>query len=97
MEKLYLGSNKITGPITVDLKLPDSLVDLSIDNNRLTGPLPTGLNLPDSLSFLYLHYNQLTGTIPAAWVTPPLEILSLYGNQLSGETQPAGNPDHCEM
>ncbi len=49
LQIFYLHTNSLTGSISPDWQLPDTLVDFELANNNISGPLPPTWKLPRSL------------------------------------------------
>ncbi|KAK3024812.1 hypothetical protein RJ639_042817, partial [Escallonia herrerae] len=81
--ELQLGSNQLTGAITL---LPRSLqIALNLSNNNFEGPIPDSLSRLTGLEVLDLSNNRFSGEIPTFLSTmESLTLLVLSNNQLSG-------------
>jgi Leucine-rich repeat (LRR) protein len=85
LERLYLSSNNLTGPIS---RLPPNLTQLDISMNSLLGPLPKDFGAP-KLTELSLFSNRLTGSIPKYICNcKGLTTLDLANNLFDGEIPP---------
>ncbi|XP_038697911.1 receptor-like protein 35 [Tripterygium wilfordii] len=83
LERLYLGGNKLVGPLPNFSNL-SKLGTLDLSWNSLNGTIQSVLyNLPSSLHSLDLSYNQFTGPINE-FQFQSLERLYLGGNKLNG-------------
>ncbi|GBG80365.1 hypothetical protein CBR_g30733 [Chara braunii] len=65
LEELYIGWNKLFGPIPTAIgdKMQE-LTILDLRNNSLNGSIPPSLSHIPTLRFLFLDNNRLTGAIP---------------------------------
>ncbi|XP_047306906.1 receptor-like protein kinase 7 [Impatiens glandulifera] len=63
LEKLSLGKNSLTGPITDELKNCVNLKYLDLGNNFFQGPVPDLSNL-NQLNYLYLNMSGFSGAFP---------------------------------
>ncbi len=83
--ELLLTSNRLKGPIPVELGQLENLFILNLGFNRLTGPIPAELGQLKNLITLDLSYNQLTGPIPVELgQLENLVLMQFRHNQLSG-------------
>ena len=90
LTSLFLGSNRLTGPIPPELANLTNLTGLGLAKNQLTGSIPPELGNMTSLEALYLNGNQLTGPIPPELANlPNLRALYLANDQLTGCVPPA--------
>jgi Leucine-rich repeat (LRR) protein len=81
-EELYLGSNRLIGPIAA---FPRNIIVLDISNNALSGTLPSNLEAVQ-LETLLMYSNQIGGSIPDSMCKlQGLEDLDLSSNLLEGE------------
>uniref|UniRef100_R7W8L7 LRR receptor-like serine/threonine-protein kinase GSO1 n=1 Tax=Aegilops tauschii TaxID=37682 RepID=R7W8L7_AEGTA len=81
-EKLYLRSNRLTGPIPT---LPTNITLLDISNNTFSETIPSNLVAP-RLEILCMHSNQIGGYIPESICKlEQLIYLDLSNNILEGE------------
>ncbi|WCJ17673.1 Leucine-rich repeat (LRR) family protein [Euphorbia peplus] len=81
LDHLWLGQNKLSGPIPNMTSLT-GLQTLHLDNNMFGGPIPNSLGQLKVLHELYLQNNKLTGKIPASLRRKDLD-LQTTGNNLS--------------
>ena len=82
---LDLSDNQLTGSIPAALDNLTTLTHLNLSNNNFTaGPITVWINSLPNLITLNLRNTNRTGTIPTSGIVPPLEVLDLGGNQLSG-------------
>ncbi len=89
VERLYLGSNQLSGVIPSELGNLSSLTRLFLYSNQLSGVIPSELGGLSSLTRLFLNSNQLSGVIPSELGSlSSLTHLYLYSNQLSGGIPP---------
>ena len=65
IQRLYLASNYLQGPIPTALFDLVSLVELDITHNRFTSTLPTELGRLTNLELLLFARNEIAGAIPA--------------------------------
>ncbi|XP_052625702.1 MDIS1-interacting receptor like kinase 2-like [Lactuca sativa] len=80
---LYL--NKVSGPISIELRNLKSLTDLLLSQNQLSRSIPSSLGDLRSLNVLHLSDNQLSGHIPIEIGNlKSLTDLQVSYNQLSG-------------
>jgi hypothetical protein len=88
LQLLHLSGNGITGSISNNASLSNSLVDLSLSHNLLTGTIPNSIQTK-YWENLDLSYNKLTGTLSSqfAGVFDPSGNQQLYLeiNRLSGD------------
>ena len=63
-EYVYLGHNRLRGPVPSELGNLSGLTELRLDHNRLTGSIPKELATPIFLQILALNDNRLSGAIP---------------------------------
>lgn len=89
-----LGVNWLEDNLASTLEfLPTGLSYINLEANVMTGTIPETLFRFSNLTFLSLAHNDLWGTLPlssdesVSW--PPLHILSLSRNRLSGPLFPA--------
>ena len=61
---LNLSRNLLTGRITSEIGLLESLNSLDLSKNQLCGGIPSSISRINSLSFLNLLNNNLSGEIP---------------------------------
>jgi Leucine-rich repeat (LRR) protein len=64
LKDLWLGKNKLTGPIP-DLSPMTRLETLHLEDNQFTGAIPESLAKLPSLRTLSIKNNKLKGTIPS--------------------------------
>jgi Leucine-rich repeat (LRR) protein len=88
LQLLHLSGNGITGTISSNTRIADTLTDLSLSHNLITGTIP--MNIQNKYwENLDLSYNKLTGTLSSQFVGVfnPSESQELYLeiNRLSGE------------
>ena len=89
LERLYLNSNKLSGPIPPELGSLSSLAQFSLSVNRLSGPIPPELASLSSLQRLWLYSNDLSGPIlPEFGKLSSLELLRLESSGLQGPVPP---------
>lgn len=81
---LSLQYNLLSGSIPKSLGNLSNLNSLNLGNNNLSGIIPSELGNMTSLTNLLLYNNLLIGDIPPSLVNPPLAILVLTNNELSG-------------
>ncbi|KAI3933794.1 hypothetical protein MKW92_038036 [Papaver armeniacum] len=86
LQELSLSSNKLSGPIPVDLfGSASALYKLNLSRNRFSGNIPTGIGKLLNLSNLDLSMNNLTGHIPGEiGDCQRLLSLKLSDNKLNG-------------
>ncbi|EAY81349.1 hypothetical protein OsI_36521 [Oryza sativa Indica Group] len=84
LERLYLGSNQITGVIPI---LPPNLTWLEIQNNMLSGSVASKtFGSAPQLVFMDLSSNNIKGHIPGSICElQHLQYLNLANNHLEGE------------
>ncbi len=90
VNRLTLGSRRLTGSIPVGLRGLTGLALLQLGSNDLTGVVPPELGELSNMQSLRLHNNRLSGAIP--WQMgnlTGLSILQLSGNLLEGCVPPA--------
>lgn len=63
LSNLWLGGNKLTGPIP-DMSAMKALKTLHLENNQLEGPIPESLGHISNLREISLQNNNLSGGIP---------------------------------
>ena len=86
--KIYLNSNKFTGPLP---QISSGVAVLDLSGNLFTGEISHLLCQPASagtnqLLFLGLGENLLSGMIPDCWMKwPLLHVIELSNNKLTGE------------
>ncbi|XP_037411064.1 receptor-like protein EIX1 [Triticum dicoccoides] len=81
-EKLYLGSNRLTGPIPM---LPTNINLLDMSSNSFSETIPSNL-VASRLEILSMHSNQIGGYIPESICKlEQLIYLDLSNNILEGE------------
>ncbi|PNT66909.1 receptor-like protein EIX2 [Brachypodium distachyon] len=81
-EKLYLTSNRLTGPVPL---LPTNIIELDISNNTFSGTLPSDLEGP-RLEILLMYSNQIVGHIPESLCKlGELQYLDMSNNIIEGE------------
>ncbi|CAI0556178.1 unnamed protein product [Linum tenue] len=82
---VYLGNNRLSGPLPVDIgKLGTQLDVLSLAGNRFTGSIPASLSQLTGLTQLNLAGNLITGKFPIGIGSlRNLTQLQLHNNQLS--------------
>lgn len=85
LEYLAFGSNRIVGPIPLEVgKLP-SLIALTLGKNQLVGTIPVLVQNLSNLQMLDMNQNSLSGEIPSTIAgLRRLVILNLSKNNLSG-------------
>ena len=84
LTQLGLNHNRLTGGIPAELGNLANLADLDLNDNRLSGTIPAELGNLANLVHLLLHNNRLSGTIPAELGNPPLDVLRIDNNRLTG-------------
>ncbi|KAL8512658.1 hypothetical protein ACS0TY_018959 [Phlomoides rotata] len=74
LRRLYVGSNRLTGPLLPSLALPPMLEELDISDNSLQGII-TEANFVElqNLKNLDLAFNSLTLDLSADWI-PPFQL-----------------------
>ncbi|VAH71416.1 unnamed protein product [Triticum turgidum subsp. durum] len=81
-KELYLGSNRLTGPIPT---FPTNITKLDISNNTFSETIPSNLEA-SQLEVLSMHSNQIGGYIPESICKlQQLAYLDLSNNILEGE------------
>lgn len=80
-----LTSNRVQGPLPLELKSLSNMVLLDLSDNQLTGPIPAPLFRMFQITYLMLNHNELTGPIPnqIGLMEGAYEI-SLFNNKLHG-------------
>ncbi len=68
VEKIYLGSNNLSGTIPAELGNLSSLKELGLNDNRLEGNIPAVLSNLSYLTYLALQSNKLSGSIPLSLI-----------------------------
>lgn len=82
---LFLGSNRLTGPIPPELGNLTNLTGLHLAKNQLTGPIPPELGNLTNLINISLNNNNLTGSVPPELGNlTALFYFTLEENQLTG-------------
>ena len=85
VQRLFLGSDSLSGRIPIEIGLLTHLTSLWIDINDLTGSLPSELGLLNQLVQLVPWNNKLTGSIPSELgLLTHLKELHLARNLLTG-------------
>ncbi|KAL8145380.1 hypothetical protein AgCh_003527 [Apium graveolens] len=89
LEKLSLGANSLSGPVTPDLNKCTNLLYLDLGNNYFSGSVPDISSLTNLL-VLHLNYSGISGTFP--WTSlqkmTNLTVLSLGDNSLDRSVFP---------
>ncbi|GLU24741.1 hypothetical protein SLE2022_406390, partial [Rubroshorea leprosula] len=85
LEVLYLGDNKIRGPLPDMIKNFHSLRVLHLFNTQLSGTVPKSIGLLSNLEFIFISSNSLNGTISESHFSTlsKLRGLSMSSNSLS--------------
>ncbi|KAI3447103.1 hypothetical protein Pfo_003768 [Paulownia fortunei] len=85
LEEVYLNENNIAGVIPQEVGNLYNLEEFLLAGNNCSGSIPTSLWNVSTLRILSLSDNQLTGNLPPDLGDglPNLEVLHLYGNNLS--------------
>ncbi|KAJ4962701.1 hypothetical protein NE237_022640 [Protea cynaroides] len=92
----YASNNAISGGVLV--RLPGSLVEISMRNNSLKGNLPEKIGDLGFLQVLDLSHNQLSGAVPSVvFQHPSLQQLTLSHNQLSSIQDPRDGGTTSEL
>ncbi|KAB1226148.1 hypothetical protein CJ030_MR1G023903 [Morella rubra] len=89
MQSLSIGlnfsSNRLTGPLPMEVGHLNNVGVLDISRNRLAGAIPSSLGSCVSLEFLDMKENLFQGTIPSSFASlRGLQELDLSRNNLSG-------------
>ncbi|KAB1226147.1 hypothetical protein CJ030_MR1G023904 [Morella rubra] len=89
MQSLSIGlnfsSNRLTGPLPMEVGHLNNIGVLDISRNRLAGAIPSSLGSCVSLEFLDMKENLFQGTIPSSFASlRGLQVLDLSRNNLSG-------------
>ena len=84
LTQLGLNHNRLTGTIPAELGNLANLAGLLLNDNRLSGTIPAELGNLANLAGLLLNDNRLSGTIPAELGNPPLDVLRIDNNRLTG-------------
>ncbi|XP_042033882.1 LRR receptor-like serine/threonine-protein kinase FLS2 isoform X2 [Salvia splendens] len=89
LKVLSLSFNHLSGrlPPNIGLSLVN-LEELYLSSNRLTGEIPTTISNASMLTSLELNNNSFTGSIPHFDNLRSLEVLRLWGNNLTGADSP---------
>jgi Leucine Rich Repeat/Leucine Rich repeat len=84
LQAFYLGSNKISDPIS---SIPNTLHDLDLSENQTNGSFPYEACNMTNLELLDLSSNAISGEIPDnCWHNiSNLEYINLANNQITGE------------
>jgi len=87
IQELYLGSNRLEGPLPTDLLELESLEVLMLAHNHLSGPLPPTISNLINLRSFKAYDNEFTGTLPAeiGLLGDTLEELILSENDFTGD------------
>ncbi|GKV47910.1 hypothetical protein SLEP1_g54760 [Rubroshorea leprosula] len=85
LEELYLGGNKIKGPLPDMIKNFHSLRVLDLFDTQLNGTVPESIGLLSNLEGIYISSNSLNGTIGESHFSTlsKLRALSMSSNSLS--------------
>ncbi|XP_042037000.1 probable LRR receptor-like serine/threonine-protein kinase At3g47570 isoform X2 [Salvia splendens] len=89
LKVLSLLLNHLSGslPPNIGLSLVN-LQELHLSSNRLTGEIPTTISNASMLTWLQLNNNSFTGSIPHFDNLRSLQVIRLWGNNLTGADSP---------
>ena len=89
---LDLLRNLLTGRITSEIGLLESLNSLDLSKNQLCGGIPSSISRINSLSFLNLLNNNLSGEIPTG---PQLNTFSATSYEVNPSLSGFPLPNKC--
>jgi hypothetical protein len=79
LKRLYMDYNELTGSIPTIL----SLESMSLSYNFLSGTIPGSIPF-ENLQRAYLNFNLLSGSIPESFLSPTMDLLTLWENYING-------------
>ncbi|KAH6826231.1 hypothetical protein C2S53_001668 [Perilla frutescens var. hirtella] len=84
LKELRLSFNKFSGNLPPTFSLPNINVDLHLHQNRLIGSIPSSITNASKLTHLSLNNNSFSGSVPDFSNLRLLQVLRIWGNDLSG-------------